>query len=139
MRKENVVSLQWHGRDTVGTVRQIIAHRGRIVLRFATNLNHALFRKLHPQAMHGAVEQLDCAGDAGLLQTISEIRGLEDLAPLADVLRAADARVHVLSPPRLVIDVREKALPAGSTDDAGCGESVDGEGRSAWTHERQTD
>jgi hypothetical protein len=115
--EETVVNIQWNGRETVPMVSQILGHAGRIVLQLAPEFNHALFRKLHPEAKHRPIEGVDKAGDAGLLRSVSEIEGLEDLALLIDLLRAEDARVHIVSPPRLIIEVPEDSAGAVYGDD----------------------
>jgi hypothetical protein len=99
MEKEPVMNVQWNGRETVPIISQMIAYAGRIELRLAPEFNHALFQKLHPEAPHSVVESLDRSGDAELLNVVSEVDGLHDIALLVDILRAEDAWVQIVSPP----------------------------------------
>jgi hypothetical protein len=105
MSKEPVMSVQWKGRETVPAVSQMIGYAEQIELQLAPEYNHALFRKLHPEAPRAVVESVDKSGDAELLNTVSAISGLEDLALLVDLLRAEDASIHIVSPPRVIIQV----------------------------------
>ena len=111
MRNDPVTSVQWNGRETVPMVSQMIAYTDQIELCLAAEFNHALFQKLHADAPKGRVESVDTAGDAELLNIVSEIRGLEDLALLVDVLRAEDASVRIVSPPSIIINVPGRQPP----------------------------
>ncbi len=119
MRKEPVTRLQWNGRETVPMVSQMIAYTNRIELRLAPEYNHALFKKLHPDAPQGRIESVDKAGDAELVNVMSEINGLEDLALLVDVLRAEDAAVRIVSPPNIIISVPGNRLPSPGLTSSG--------------------
>jgi len=105
MKKEPVMSVQWNGRETVPMVNQVIAYSRQIEIQLAPEYNHALFRKLHPEAPLSEVESVDKSGDAQLLNRVSEINGLEDIALLVDMLRAEDAWVRIVSPSRIIIGV----------------------------------
>lgn len=108
MNREPVIRVQWSGRETIPEISQLIRDADRIELQLAPEFNHALYEKLHPEAPRATVEQVDRSGDAGLLDTVSAIAGLEELADLVEVLRAEDASVHIVSPPTIVIE-----LPGG--------------------------
>ena len=123
-----MVNILWNGPETVPVVSQILGHAGRIVLQLAPEFNHALFLKLHPEAKPRPIERVDKAGDVGLLKSVSEIEGLEDLVLLIDVLRAEDAWVHVVSPPRLIIEVSNgpAAVAYGDDESGVAGQLADG-------------
>ncbi len=105
MKKEPVIHLQWNGRETVPMVGQMLGRTELIEIQLAPEYNHALFQKLHPEAPRAAVENIDKSGDAELLNTVSEINGLEDFALLVDVLRSEDASLHIVSPPMVIIEI----------------------------------
>jgi hypothetical protein len=105
MKQEPVTSVQWNGRETVPMVSQVIAYSRQIEIQLAPEYNHALFLKLHPDAPLTEKESVDKSGDAELLNRVSEINGLENIALLVDTLRAEDAWVHIVSPSRIIIGV----------------------------------
>lgn len=105
MKNEPVTRVTWKGRETVPVVSQLLERSEQIELRLAQGYNHALFQKLHPEAPHASVESIDKTGDAELLNSVSEITGLEDLALLVEVLRAERVSLHVVSPPTIVIQL----------------------------------
>lgn len=105
MQNEPVKRLRWQGRQTVPVVSQLLGTTDQIELELARGYNHALFRKLHPEAPRATVELVDKAGSAELLNTVSEITGLEDLVLLVEVLQDEEASVHIVSPPAIVIQV----------------------------------
>lgn len=105
MRREPVTRIQWKGRESVPVVSQLLEYTEQIELQLAPEYNHALFEKLHPEAPRAVVEQVDRTGGAELLNTVSEIRGLEDMALLVDTLAAEDVSLHIISPPAVIIEV----------------------------------
>ncbi len=105
MKKEPVVHLQWNGRETVPLVSQMLEQTDLIEIQLAPEYNHALFEKLHPEAPRAVVETVNKSGDAELLNTVSQINGLEDFALLVDVLRTEEAALHIVSPPTVIIEM----------------------------------
>lgn len=103
MKNEPVTRVRWKGRETVPQVSRLLASAEQIELELAQGYNHALFRKLHPEAPRASVEQVDKSGNAELLNTVSEITGLEDLVLLVEILREEAVSVHIVSPPTIVI------------------------------------
>jgi hypothetical protein len=107
MKNDPVKRVQWHGRETVPIVSRLLETTDQIELELARGYNHALFRKLHPEAPRATVEQVDKTGNAELLNTVSEITGLEDLVLLVEILQEEDASLHIVSPPAIVIQVQD--------------------------------
>jgi hypothetical protein len=107
MKNKPLKRLRWQGRETVPVVSQLLETTDQIELELAPGYNHALFRKLHPEAPRATLEQVDRTGDAELLNTVSEITGLEDLVLLVEVLQDEEASVHIVSPPAIVIQVQD--------------------------------
>ena len=104
MQKEPLAKLVWQGDDTIAAVRKLLTTAQRIEITLPANYNHALFTALHPDAASAAAETIDSQAGPELLQQIAQVRGLEPMSTLADILRPLGARVHLLSPPLLVID-----------------------------------
>lgn len=111
MQKDPVMRVQWKGRETVPVVSQLLEYTEQIELQLAPEYNHALFEKLHPEAPRATVELVDRTGGAELLKTVSQIRGLEELALLIDTLDAEDASLHIVSPPMVIIEVPDNPGP----------------------------
>lgn len=105
MEKEPLAKLVWHGDDTIETVRGLLDTAQSIEITLPASYNHALFRAFNPGAADAVLEDLDVHGDAELLTTVARVHGLEALADLRPVLEPLPARVHVLSPPTLIIDL----------------------------------
>lgn len=114
MQKDPVMRVQWKGRETVPMVSQLLEYTEQIELQLAPEYNHALFRKLHPEAPRATLERVDRTGGAELLNTVSQIRGLEDLALLVDTLDAEDVSLHIVSPPMVIIEVPADPRPTAA-------------------------
>jgi hypothetical protein len=100
-----LIKLTWGGRDTVETVKRIIDQAEQIQISLPTDYNHVLFRTLYPGLPAAEPEDIAAQGGAELLERIATISGLEELAALTGVLADARARVRVVSPPTLVLEL----------------------------------
>lgn len=107
MEKEPLAKLVWQGDDTITAVHELLDTVRRIEITLPANYNHALFTALHPDPAVAGAETIDSRAGPELLRTIAQVRGLEPLSALADILRPLDARVQLLSPPLLVIYTSE--------------------------------
>lgn len=96
----------WRGKETIDAVLARLVPPARIEIVLPQNYNHALFAHLNPDAPPAQLEDLNIEGDVALLNVISGIKGLEDLAGLIGPLARLDATVTVLSPPKIVIELR---------------------------------
>ena len=103
MEKEPLAKLVWQGDDTVAAVRKLLTTAQRIEITLPANFNHALFTVLYPHAAAAAAETIDSQAGPELLDTIAQVRGLEPMSALAEMLRPLGARIHLLSPPLLVL------------------------------------
>ena len=103
MEKEPLMSVTWRGRETIAAVTQLLNQAEQIEIVLPANYNHTLFSTFHPDAPPSALEDIDVSGGPQLLEEIAAIRGLEELAELAQPLRDAGASVQLVSPPKLII------------------------------------
>lgn len=103
MEKEPLISVTWRGRETIATVTQLLDQAEQIEIVLPANYNHTLFSTFNPDAPPSALEDIDVSDGPKLLEDIAAIRGLEELAQLAQPLRDAGASVQLVSPPKLII------------------------------------
>jgi hypothetical protein len=107
--KEPLISLPWHGHETIESIPGLLGDALQIEIALPSNYNHSLFSVLHGDEAPGRVEEIRASGDPQLLAEIATVKGLEELSSLIEPLAAAGAKVQVLSPPRIVI-----TLPANA-------------------------
>lgn len=103
MEKEPWIRLIWHGHETIASLPALLEQTEQIGIDLPVNYNHALFRRLHPQAHAAELENIDRSGGPELLAEIAAIAGLEEFAALTEALTAAGATVQVVSPPQVII------------------------------------
>jgi hypothetical protein len=103
MEKEPWIRLIWHGHETIASLPVLLEQTEQIGIDLPVNYNHALFRRLHPQAHTAGVENIDRSGGPELLAEIAAIAGLEGFAALTEALTTAGATVQVVSPPQVII------------------------------------
>ncbi|MCO6411415.1 MAG: hypothetical protein J5I92_01600 [Thiogranum sp.] len=103
MEKEPLMSVTWRGRETIAAVMQLLNQAEQIEILLPANYNHTLFSTFNPDAPPSALEDIDISGGPQLLEEIAAIRGLEELAELAQPLRDAGASVQLVSPPKVII------------------------------------
>ncbi|MHB1215939.1 MAG: hypothetical protein ACYCY9_13240 [Thiobacillus sp.] len=103
MARSNGTAFTWRGKQTVDEILGSLVPPTRVEIMLPLNFNHALFARLCPDDASAQAEVLNIEGDETLLRTIATLRGLEDLAALIEPLSGLEARVTVLSPPRIVI------------------------------------
>ncbi len=108
MEKQPLVSLTWHGHETVAAIPEMLEVTERIEVMLPADYNHALFRALNPDASTADLEQLDVRGGPELLTEMARVNGLQELEMLIDALHAARAQVQIVSPPMLVIEVSDR-------------------------------
>jgi hypothetical protein len=109
MEKKPLVSLPWHGHETIESIPALLDDALEIEITLPANYNHSLFSLLHGDEAPGRVEDIRASGSPQLLAEIASVKGLEEMSSLIEPLTAAGARVQVLSPPRIVI-----TLPASA-------------------------
>jgi hypothetical protein len=107
--KEPLISLPWHGYETIESVPALLGDALQIEITLPSNYNHSLFSLLHGDEAPGRVEEIRASGGPQLLAEIATVKGLEELSSLIEPLAAAGAKVQVLSPPRIMI-----TLPANA-------------------------
>lgn len=103
MDKQPLLKLTWHGQETVEAVPSLFDCAGQIEIDLPAGYNHSLFRLLHPHASPSQLEDIEASGGPQLLVNISSIKGLEELAKLAEPVTAVHATVRISSPPKVVI------------------------------------
>jgi hypothetical protein len=103
MEKEPLIKLPWHGHETIASIPSLLDKGDRIEILLPSNYNHALFRVLHPGEPPAQLEEIDVSGGPELLAKIATVTGLEEFATLTQTLASADARVQVVSPPKVLI------------------------------------
>jgi hypothetical protein len=105
MHKEPTVRLTWEGKESIRKVLSLVDQAEQIELQLTPDFNHTLFAHLHPDAPRAAVEETDAEGGVELIQVLADIEGLEAFSALTDVLKNKDARIRVISPPMVIIDL----------------------------------
>jgi hypothetical protein len=103
MDKEPLLKLTWHGHETVEAVRSLLGLAEQLEINLPVGYNHSLYRLLHPHAPPAQLEDIEVSGGPQLLVDIASIKGLEELASLAEPLTALQATVRISSPPKVVI------------------------------------
>lgn len=103
MDKAPLLKLTWHGHETVETVPSLLDLAEQLEINLPSGYNHTLFRVLHPDAPPAQPEYVEVSGGPQLLMHVASIKGLEELAKLAEPLAAMHAIVQVSSPPKIVI------------------------------------
>ena len=115
MDKEPLIELPWHGQETIANTPRLLEKAKQVKITLPANYNHSLFSVFYPGAAPGHPEAVDISGGPELLSTVASIKGLEDIARLADGL-PGEATVQVVSPPAIVITLipLRTQSPAGS-------------------------
>jgi hypothetical protein len=93
----SVVALQWPGLDCLKAARHAIHAGDEVAIELPEGVHYALCREL------GAAERLDASGGAEILERISAIHGLEELAQLGGAVTRAHYRVRIGSPDPVVV------------------------------------
>ncbi|MFA7386947.1 MAG: hypothetical protein WCZ87_04725 [Thiohalobacteraceae bacterium] len=105
------IEIEWRGEATLPEISEALNDNGRVDLVLPANFNHALFAHLYPGTTAGA-EEIDIQGGPELLHSVARVDGLDDLLALKDLAETVDARIHIISPPRLIMTRGEAASPA---------------------------
>lgn len=108
MDKEPLIRLTWHGHETVSLVPGLLNEFEQIEISLPLEYNHALFETFHPDARVADLENIDAHGGPELFSRIATVSGLEELENLTGVLNNAQASVHIISPPTLLISLPSK-------------------------------
>ncbi len=103
MDKEPLLKLTWHGRETAEAIPSLLDRAEQLEINLPANYNHSLYRLFHPHAPRAQLEDIEVSGGPQLLVDIASIKGLEELASLAEQLTALQATVRISSPPKVVI------------------------------------
>jgi len=98
MTEKAATRLIWEGRSTLGKLRELVQARMNFELQLPQDYHFTLFRHLYPDAPPGEPDFVDVRGTAELLKKVAEIRGLEQLADLVELVTAAQAKLHIQSP-----------------------------------------
>jgi hypothetical protein len=107
--KEPLISLPWHGHETIKSIPALLDDALQIEITLPSNYNHSLFSLLHGDNAPGAVEEIRARGGPQLLAKIATVKGLEEMSSLIEPLTAAGAKVQILSPPRILITLPAEA------------------------------
>lgn len=97
-----LTEIEWQGDSSLVEIAAGLEENGKVEVLLPSNFNHALFAHFYPDAPAG-IEALDINGGAEVLQRAAELDGLEDLRALQRWVAERQARVQLLSPPRIVI------------------------------------
>lgn len=100
------------GTATTAAISDLLDLAGQIEITLPANYSHTLFRALNPDAPVSALEDLDTRAGSELLADIATVRGLENLAVLSDALIDAQATLHLVCPPTLLIDLSARKSPS---------------------------
>jgi hypothetical protein len=104
-----VVNLPWRGAETIAAANSILAARGDVEVQLPAGYHHAVVAHFQKDVhAPGTADRVDVAGGIELLEVLSTIRGLDDLAKLEAVAQQTGARIRVMSPsPTVVIRASE--------------------------------
>lgn len=103
MKEAPVSRLRWSEFESAEQVEALLERYRHVEIQLPPDFHHVLFSRLRPGAELAGQEQLDISGDGALLDAISQVKGLRDLAVLKQVIADTGARVQILSPVPLVI------------------------------------
>ncbi|MBA2484449.1 MAG: hypothetical protein H0V39_08540 [Nitrosomonas sp.] len=103
MNEEPLIRLTWQGQKTVESIPKLLNEAEQIEVTLPMDYNHALFRTLNPDVSVAELEKIDVSGGPELLNRIAAVRGLEELAALAERLNVANISVRIISPPKLIL------------------------------------
>ena len=96
------VPLSWGGRQTVHEILRHLDKRQRVLVTFPSSFHHSFWTRLSPDARSRGM--LNVTGDAKLLDSLSDIGGLSEIADLCEPATKANTRVRVRSPtPQIVL------------------------------------
>lgn len=101
--REPLIRLTWQGQKTVETIPKLLTEAEQIEVSLPVDYNHALFCTLHPDVSVAELEKIDVSGGTELLTQIASVRGLEELAALAEHLNSTNISVRIISPPKLIL------------------------------------
>ena len=96
-RRKAGTRLHWKGFESVGRVENQLAKRRSVNIRLPDSYHHVLSVRLAPPVQPDGNVRVH--GGPELLDKIAGVVGLHDFADLVEPARAADAMVHVSSPP----------------------------------------
>lgn len=99
-----IAHVRWNDVQAVEQAAGILRERGCVQFDLPADFHHAIYRHIYPRAEAGQTEIIDAHGGAELLSTVAEIRLLNELASLTELVTEAGGTVHIQSPaPRIII------------------------------------
>jgi len=103
MKEAPASRLRWSEFESADQIRAILDKHHHVEIQLPPDFHHVLFSRLQPGAELAGQEQLDISGDGSLIDSVTRIRGLKDLAVLKDVIAETGATVQLISPVPLIV------------------------------------
>jgi len=101
MRESPLYRVRWSGGASFDEVRDKLMRYGRAEIQLPPDYHHALYRRFRRGAPVEA-PLLQVSDGADLMHRIKEVKGLEDLASVEDLVRETGAHVELVSPVPLI-------------------------------------
>ena len=104
MTTNSLVRILWNGKESVDEAIQFIGEHHNLEFDLPASFHHAFFCHIYPDADPGASEFVDIEDGVDLLRKIATIKGLELFSDMIEPVKAAGAKVIIVSPtPRIFI------------------------------------
>ncbi len=101
MRESPLYRVRWSGGASCEEVRDKLMRYRRAEIQLPPDYHHALYQRFHSSG-RAAAELLQVSDGADLMHRIKEVKGLEDLASVEDLVRETGAHVELVSPVPLI-------------------------------------
>lgn len=101
MRESPLYRVRWSGGASFDEVRDKLMRYGRAEIQLPPDYHHALYRRFHSSGT-ATTQLLQISDGADLVHRIKEVKGLEDLADVEELVRETGAHVELVSPVPLI-------------------------------------
>ncbi|MGE0082677.1 MAG: hypothetical protein AB7U81_15460 [Thiohalomonadaceae bacterium] len=102
MRESPLYRVRWSGGASFDEVRDKLMRYGRAEIQLPPDYHHALYRRFHSSSATEAAPLLQVSDGADLMHRIRDVKGLEDLVDVEELVRETGAHVELVSPVPLI-------------------------------------